>query len=92
MGRKAKRTFADSLYGSIQTGISAADIDAHIGHRIRTRRKALGKTQAELAQALGLSCQQIQKYERGENRMSASVLYAAARFLEVTPCWFYLDL
>lgn len=59
-------------------------IDVTVGLRIRLRRKALGLTQGALAEALGLSFQQVQKYERGSNRVSASMLVRAARFLDCT--------
>lgn len=57
-------------------------IDVAVGARIRMRRKTLGVTQAKLAEALGVTFQQIQKYERGSNRISASMLVRAARCLE----------
>ena len=58
-------------------------IDRLVGGRVRERRLARGLTQADLAKALGLTFQQIQKYERGANRISASKLWEAALFLEV---------
>jgi transcriptional regulator with XRE-family HTH domain len=57
-------------------------IDVAVGARIRMRRKSLGVTQAGLAEALGLTFQQIQKYERGTNRVSASMLVRTARRLD----------
>lgn len=54
-------------------------LDAHIGARIKARRKALGQTQWALADALGISWQQVQKYERGFNRISVSLLHDLAR-------------
>lgn len=60
-------------------------IDVAVGDRIRARRMALGKSQADLAGALGLSFQQVQKYEKGVNRVSASMLVKAAAFLCVEP-------
>ena len=59
-------------------------IDVAVGTRIRYRRKLLGISQTELAQALGLTFQQVQKYERGVNRVSASMLVKTARKLECT--------
>ena len=53
-------------------------VDLHVGSVIRARRKALGMTQQELARAIGLTFQQVQKYERGVNRISASKLYDTA--------------
>lgn len=58
-------------------------IDVRVGLRIRVARKGLGLTQTALADALGLSFQQVQKYERGANRVSASMLVRTARFLDV---------
>lgn len=57
-------------------------VDTHVGTLIRARRKALGMSQSELADALGLTFQQVQKYERGTNRVSSSKLYDIALKLE----------
>jgi transcriptional regulator with XRE-family HTH domain len=59
-------------------------IDVEVGIRIRTRRKLLGISQTQLAQSLGLTFQQVQKYERGANRVSASTLVRIARTLETS--------
>jgi transcriptional regulator with XRE-family HTH domain len=59
-------------------------IDVEVGGRIRTRRIALGVSQTALAKALGLTFQQVQKYEKGANRVSASTLVRVARELGVT--------
>lgn len=53
-------------------------VDLHVGALIRARRKALGISQSELADSLGLTFQQVQKYERGANRVSSSKLYEIA--------------
>jgi len=50
-------------------------IDVHVGRRLRLRRKELGISQERLADGLGLTFQQVQKYERGANQVSASKLY-----------------
>ena len=60
-------------------------IDIEVGLNLRRARLARGFTQTELGDALGISFQQIQKYERGANRVSASMLVKAARFLGVSP-------
>lgn len=65
-------------------------IDLHVGGRVRLRRKLVGLSQEQLADALGLTFQQVQKYERGSNRVSASKLYAIARTLGV-PIAFFFD-
>jgi transcriptional regulator with XRE-family HTH domain len=59
-------------------------IDVAVGNRIRVRRKWLSLSQIDLAQALGLTFQQVQKYEKGANRVSASTLVRAARVLDTT--------
>jgi len=59
-------------------------IDVEVGGRIRARRIALGISQTALAKALGLTFQQVQKYEKGANRVSASTLVRVARELAVT--------
>ena len=65
-------------------------VDLHVGGRVRLRRKLVGISQEQLAAALGLTFQQVQKYERGSNRVSASKLYAIARTLGV-PIAFFFD-
>ena len=65
-------------------------VDMHVGGRVRMRRKLLGVSQEQLAGALGLTFQQVQKYERGANRVSASKLYEIARTLQV-PVSFFFD-
>jgi transcriptional regulator with XRE-family HTH domain len=64
-------------------------IDLHVGARVRMRRKLLGMSQEKLADALGLTFQQVQKYERGANRVSASKLFEISRFLDVAPAYFF---
>lgn len=64
-------------------------IDVHVGTRIRLRRRMLGVSQERLAEALQLTFQQVQKYERGANRVSASKLWEISRFLEVPVSWFF---
>ncbi|MBS0363251.1 MAG: helix-turn-helix transcriptional regulator [Proteobacteria bacterium] len=58
-----------------------------IGARLRTRRRQLGLSQSDLAEALGVSFQQVQKYERGANRIAASTLLAAAQVLNTSVSW-----
>ena len=64
-------------------------VDQHVGMRIRVRRKAVGLSQDKLAEALGLTFQQVQKYERGLNRVSASKLYDIARTLRASIPYFF---
>lgn len=61
----------------------AHPVDVRIGKAVRLRRKALGVSQTELAQALGLSFQQLQKYENGVNRISASKLFEISQHLRM---------
>ena len=67
-------------------------IDIHVGKRIRMRRLLLGMNQETLANALGLTFQQVQKYEGGANRVSASRLSATADILGVSVSYFFGDL
>ena len=67
-------------------------IDQHVGHRMRIRRKLLGLSQAELGEKLGLTFQQIQKYERGANRIGSSRLYDLSQALDVSISFFFDDL
>jgi len=64
-------------------------IDVHVGLQVRLRRKELKISQERLAETLGLTFQQVQKYERGANRISASKLYEIARSLRVSIAWFF---
>lgn len=64
-------------------------VDLHVGARIRFKRKIAGISQIDLAAAIGVTFQQIQKYELGSNRISASSLYAAAAALKAPITWFF---
>ena len=59
-------------------------IDVHVGSRVRARRQVLGMSQEKLGNALGLTFQQVQKYEKGTNRVGASRLQHLARILQVS--------
>lgn len=72
---------------AITSGIHPVDL--HVGRRIRAQRKALGVSQGRLAEALGLTFQQVQKYERGANRVSASKLWDIACTLQVDVSHFF---
>ncbi len=71
------------------TGVPSP-VDVHVGARLRVRRTLLGMTQTKLGDQLGVSFQQMQKYERGTNRISSSRLYDLARVLDV-PIEFFFD-
>ncbi len=67
-------------------------IDVHVGNRIRLRRTLLGYSQEKLASLLGLTFQQVQKYERGNNRVGASRLWDIGNVLNVPINFFYEDM
>ena len=67
-------------------------IDAHVGARLRLRRMLLGMSQEKLARTIGLSFQQVQKYECGNNRIGAGRLYDLSRALDVPVSFFYEDI
>ena len=68
---------------------AADDIDAHIGSRVRLRRMMVNVSQESLGEALGVTFQQIQKYEKGLNRIGAGRLYRIAQILDVPVSYFY---
>ncbi len=78
-GRQARQT------GAAKTRFSrrAEAVDRHVGRQICARRRALGMSQGELAKAVGVTYQQVQKYELGGNRVSASMLFRISRALSV---------
>lgn len=67
-------------------------IDMHVGSRVRLRRMLLGMSQEKLGESLGLTFQQVQKYEKGANRIGASRLFELARILGVSVQYFFEDL
>jgi transcriptional regulator with XRE-family HTH domain len=66
-------------------------VDIHVGWRVRLRRTSLGMSQEKLGEAIGLTFQQVQKYERGTNRIGASRLYELSRVLDVPVGFFFED-
>jgi transcriptional regulator with XRE-family HTH domain len=64
-------------------------VDVHVGARVRLRRTMIGMSQEKLGDAIGLTFQQVQKYERGTNRMGSSRLYQVSRVLEVPVEYFF---
>ena len=67
-------------------------IDVHVGNRVRLRRTLLGLSQERLGELLGLTFQQVQKYERGANRIGASRLWDLSRVLDVPVAFFFEDI
>src|SRR5205823_15127670 len=88
--KTAKKSAAASTHGR-GTGVPDP-VDVHVGARIRTRRLLIGMNQEALAQKLGLTFQQVQKYEGGANRVSASRLSEIAEILGVSISHFFSDL
>jgi len=67
-------------------------VDVHVGSRVRMRRTLLGMSQEKLGEALGLTFQQVQKYERGANRVGSSRLFEISRILDVPVSFFFEDM
>lgn len=67
-------------------------VDVHVGSRVRLRRTLLGLSQERLGEQLGLTFQQVQKYEKGSNRISASRLFRIGRILGVPVQFFFEDM
>lgn len=76
----------------LNTGIEPHPVDVHVGKCIRFRRSQLSMSQSVLAERLGITFQQVQKYERGVNRISASKLFDTARALGVPIKYFFEEL
>lgn len=73
-----------------RTGASNPNpVDIHVGGRLRMRRSLMGMSQEALAESVGLTFQQVQKYERGANRVSASRLYQFSKILDVPVSYFF---
>ena len=67
-------------------------VDVHVGKRIRLRRTLLGMSQEQLGNALNITFQQVQKYERGANRVSASRLWDISQIIDVPISYFFEDM
>jgi transcriptional regulator with XRE-family HTH domain len=83
---------SDEFSGHSEKESKPSPIDVHVGSRIRLRRTLLGMSQERLGEALGLTFQQVQKYERGANRVGASRLFDLARVLDVPISYFFDDM
>lgn len=90
-GRKAAAKVTEGILPAGRPGVPNP-IDIHVGGRVRLRRTILGLSQERLGEKLGLTFQQVQKYERGTNRIGASRLYDLSRVLEVPIQFFYDDM
>ncbi|GHU19441.1 transcriptional regulator [Alphaproteobacteria bacterium] len=82
------RFIMSSDYGVDKMKNSSKDLDVYIGSKIKFRRSMLSISQDKLGSHLGVTFQQIQKYEKGSNRVSASMLYHIADFLDVNIAYF----
>ena len=82
---------AEQVIGS-ERETRPSPIDVHVGSRIRLRRTLLGMSQERLGESLGLTFQQVQKYERGVNRVGASRLFDLSRVLDVPISFFFDDM
>ena len=95
MVRKTKRTTKKRAKGIRGDGTKIGTprpVDIHVGARVRLRRSLLGMSQEKLGDAIGLTFQQIQKYERGANRIGASRLFELSRILDVPITFFFDDM
>src|SRR5690606_26489784 len=69
--------------------MSASEIDVIVGQRLRERREELGLSQSRIGRQLGLTFSQIQKYEKGANRIGAGRLWLLAKYMGVSPTYFF---
>ena len=83
---------AISKQGKMNTRKASNPIDVHVGARVRMRRVLLGMSQEKLGESLGITFQQVQKYEKGTNRIGASRLFKIAQVLGVPVSYFYEEL
>lgn len=88
---EAKSPATPSRRGRMPSGLPNP-VDVHVGARVRLRRTLMGLSQERLGAAIGLTFQQVQKYERGANRVGASRLFDLARVLDVPVSFFYDDM
>jgi transcriptional regulator with XRE-family HTH domain len=89
---KANMARGEPVVGADKEASRPSPIDVHVGSRIRLRRTLLGMSQERLGEALGLTFQQVQKYERGVNRVGASRLFDLSRVLDVPISFFFDDM
>jgi transcriptional regulator with XRE-family HTH domain len=91
--RDSTPILTNPLRGGRPTGRARSNgphpVDVHVGSRVRLRRTMIGMSQEKLGDAIGLTFQQVQKYERGTNRMGASRLYQVSCVLEVPVEFFF---
>lgn len=86
-----KKIITGNIRGRLSDG-APNPVDRHVGLRIRLRRSMLGLSQEKLAEELGITFQQVQKYEKGLNRVGASRLWDLSQVLGVPVDFFYMDM
>jgi len=91
-GKRIERMAFQSTAGEDHATGVPNPVDVHVGSRVRLRRTLLGLSQEKLGEAVGLTFQQIQKYERGANRIGASRLFEFSRILDVPVSFFFDDM
>jgi transcriptional regulator with XRE-family HTH domain len=89
--RKLEPSGLRSTRGRMPSG-KPNPVDVHVGGRVRLRRTLLGLSQEKLGEAIGLTFQQVQKYERGANRIGASRLWDLSRVLDCPVSYFFEDM
>lgn len=89
---KASKPSLAAAYSLSKRGEGPNPIDLHVGTRLRLRRTLLGLSQEVLGEAVGITFQQLQKYERGMNRISASRLFNLSQVLGVSVSYFFEEL
>src|SRR5512144_1355925 len=92
LGRRKGRSAVESSRADRMPPGVPNPVDIHVGSRVRLRRTLLGLSQEKLGEAVGLTFQQIQKYERGANRIGASRLFEFSRILDVPVSFFFEDM
>lgn len=86
---KKRKTALGTPYALSKRGDGPNPIDIHVGQKLRLRRTMLGLSQEALAETIGITFQQLQKYERGANRISASRLYNLSCVMKVPVTYFF---
>jgi transcriptional regulator with XRE-family HTH domain len=89
--RQTSVSHRGSSRGRLPSGLPNP-VDIHVGARVRLRRTLMGMSQEKLGEAIGLTFQQVQKYERGANRIGASRLFDLSRVLDVPVSFFFDDM
>jgi transcriptional regulator with XRE-family HTH domain len=92
---KSNRSPAPTHRGSSRGRLPSGQpnpVDIHVGARVRLRRTLMGMSQEKLGESIGLTFQQVQKYERGANRIGASRLFDLSRVLDVPVSFFFDDM